>query len=81
MRNAILRAIGVCLGKDIVTIPPQLVWLVEEAITVTRSADKQIKEASGEFKRHWVLSKLLKMHPEAAERDVALAIELALRKR
>lgn len=81
MRNSILRFIGFCLGKDVLPISPQLKWLVHEAVTVANSADKQIKEASGEFKRHWVLSKLRKAHPKASERDIALAIELAIRKR
>lgn len=36
--------------------------------------------ASGEFKRNQALRAMLNSHPQASERDCALAIELAVRK-
>ncbi len=41
-------------------------------------AEETCPGTSGEHKRHQVYARMLRVHPAASRRDVALAIELAL---
>ena len=45
----------------------------------TAWAEETFPDTSGEHKRHQVYARLLRIYPDARRRDVALAIELALR--
>lgn len=66
-------------GKHVVA--PQAVWdLVPLARELSAAIDASAAEGtSGEYKRHVVLAELQKRVPKAKQRDIALAIELALR--
>jgi hypothetical protein len=61
-------------------------WVSEELDRIIAEANKQIvvwdtktsPGTSGEFKRHQVLAALMKKYPKVPNRDVAIAIELAI---
>ena len=64
--------------------PPPVVALNKLDVAAdlwVRQADNLPGNPDGEFKRHWVYSRLLKHFPDRQKRDVALAIELALQAR
>jgi hypothetical protein len=60
-------------------IPPEMEPIIADAIV---EADKWNRTTSpgtsGEFKRHQCYGYLLKKYPKARNRDVAIAIELAI---
>lgn len=60
--------------KPFFQIPPEVYSLIPEAVRIC--SDHEVGQ-SGEWRRHQVLSKLMKRG--ASERDAALAIELAIR--
>jgi hypothetical protein len=60
--------------KDSILIPPSVMDIMNETIKLCVAHEGN---QSGEWKRHQVLAKLMKHG--AAERDAALAIELAVR--
>lgn len=69
---------GLMEGKEI--IAPGEVWtLVPAARDIIAWTDGAAPGTSGEYKRHQTLAELRKRFPQARERDVSLAIELALR--
>ena len=52
---------------------------------VSDASDRVVKmaqklSASGEYRRHWTYTRLLKQLPNAAHRDVSLAIEQSVRR-
>lgn len=57
---------------------PAVLDVLITARTVTSSLDLEL-DKSGEWKRHQAYATLLKLHPNTSKKDVALAIELALR--
>jgi hypothetical protein len=59
-------------------LPIGTVRALEEARRLILLAEDTHK--TGEWKRHWVYSKLIKAFPETEKRDLALAIEVALRR-
>jgi hypothetical protein len=61
-------------------LPETLAPLVALAHPLIAAQDADSAEGtSGEYKRHQVYARLLKTHPETPKRDLALAIELAVR--
>ena len=61
----------------LIPIMPAVQTVLVEALKLTAAVD--VHEQSGEWKRHRVYVRLLKLFPDTAKRDIALAIELALR--
>lgn len=54
--------------------------LFGDAIRVVRMVERSFPEASGEFRRRDALRVLLNRFPAARERDLALAIEMAVQR-
>lgn len=54
--------------------------LKDPAFFVVKQVENKFKAESGEFKRSQAMRMLMNIQPEAIERDIALAIELAVRK-
>lgn len=63
--------------RNILDVGPEVLNLLETARRLVAMVDPGPE--SGEWKRHTVYSRLIKLFPASAKRDLALAIELALR--
>ena len=71
---------GGAVGLDRWHVPATIAPLVDEARWLALDQDAHAAEGtSGEYKRHQVYARLIKAHPEIQKRDLALAIELAVR--
>jgi hypothetical protein len=57
-----------------------LMAFVEAAVPLVESWEIEESEFAGEYKRHQVYARLIKLFPDAERIDLAQAIELALRK-
>lgn len=68
-------------GKNaqMIAVGPEVAKIVEVAVVVCRDTQSNIG-FSGEWKRHQAYALLQKKFPRAKKRDIALAIELAVRK-
>lgn len=76
-----LRALLLWLDPPPKVVPfpaPVLDPLDAEADRLVREADQMRGGPDGEYKRHVVYSRLLKLFPDRRKRDVAFAIELAI---
>lgn len=64
---------------EVFVTPPGVVPIIRKAEEMCRVMEWKMKDASGEAKRHQIYAELIKRLPEAEKRDIALAIELAVR--
>jgi hypothetical protein len=81
MRNLIVvicRWLVELTGSSLMPIPLGTVRALPEARRLIRLAEDT--DRTGEWKRHSVYSKLIKQFPDEDKRDLALAIEVALRR-
>lgn len=77
-----LRAWLLKLDPPPVVVPfPALDPLDLAADALIHQADLLAGDPSGEYRRHWVYSRLIKRFPERRKRDVSFAIEMALQAR
>lgn len=80
MKRLLIRFAGWILrhyGIPLFLLSAEIISLRDSAVKLCDKID--IQDQSGEWKRHQVYAKLIKMYPRASRRDIALAIELALR--
>lgn len=54
--------------------------LIATAMPLIDAHDDSMAGASGEAKRHQVYARMIKQHPQASRSDIALAIEVAVRR-
>lgn len=78
MRKLILKAVAAAFGLDVVFVSPQVKWLVEAARPFVEEAEV-LPDTGGEYRRGWVYGHMLNLHPKTPRKDIALAIEMALR--
>lgn len=65
-------------GIEIVTVPARIQGFLPLVQDLCAKEDE--KKESGEWKRHQVYARLLKTFPSEDKKDLAFAIELAMRK-
>jgi len=68
------------LGHKLAPIPNELILLVEALLPVILKVEEEHPKESGEYRRHQVYAKGLKLFPNAARDDIGLAIEYGVRK-
>jgi hypothetical protein len=68
------------LADWICPLPPPPTTAVDDRALVLARMLQSMTKASGEYKRHEVYARLIKEFPAVPRRDLALAIELAVRK-
>lgn len=66
-----------CDHTHVLPLSPELRRLIQAAEHMVKHVDRL--DAGGEYKRHLVYARMLKAHSGASKRDIALAIEVALR--
>lgn len=88
MRNVIIRICSWLIrltGSSLIPLPLATMPLplgTVRALPATKALIMLAEDThrTGEWKRHWVYAKLIKEFPDTDRRDLALAIEVALRK-
>ncbi len=67
-------------GHRILSIPPEVIDVAVELLPhILDQEDKHAKE-TGEYRRHQVYARGLKLYPEMDKVDLALAVELGVRR-
>lgn len=72
-----LPAIAKWCGVTLLPSPSGEVYT--EALRLCLVTQETYTAASGEYKRHQVLAKLIKAFPNASKRDLGMAIEMAVK--
>ena len=88
MRNLIIRICRWLIelaGSPVMPLPLETMPVPLGTVHVLEATKALIMLAedthrTGEWKRHWVYAKLIKEFPDIEKRDLALAIEVALRR-
>jgi len=76
---AIAQLLARLAGQRLVTVPSVVFRITPTARILIRREDKTAPhDSSGEFKRHNVYAKLIKLYPDVAYRHLALALERAI---
>jgi hypothetical protein len=82
MKDKIIKFLVWCLwklGVSILAIPSSAKSLLSDAGIIVKFQDRDHAQESGEWKRHQCYAALIKKFPQSGKRDIALAIELAVR--
>lgn len=66
------------LAAEVFVISPEILKMIPTALDFCQTVD--YRKESGEWKRHQCYSSLIKKYPQMDKKDIALAIELAVRK-
>ena len=81
MRKALARWLRAAAQRldpaDVVLVPTVPAGVREDAAALVAHADGFAMGTSGEYRRSWVLGKLMKRHPSAPKGALAFAIEVA----
>lgn len=72
-----LTTIAKWCGISLVATPAT--EIVKEALRLCINAEETYPTQSGEYKRHQVFAKLIKVFPDSSKRQLGIAIELAVR--